>query len=244
MEVVQHSTSFDRLCWTHSLRLQDQATGGCYVSPLTPHPASTSAASTSHPRPSHCKVHAGPCGGLWHGRSGGEGGAVLLEVPGDAETVMMSGSRWAPCVDAGEEAEGARGGQSSGSEGVGSRVGSHERGFAHRQGARDGARTHSLAHRRVPPPPGYPQVEARSSGLDGVTSASREEANAGTGGAESAGNRDGTRSPRGVEKPDVMGDGGGSPCRGLAGRSVWGRASGVDPAPGDRSWAFGRRGSR
>lgn len=50
------------------------------------------AASTSRPRPSHCKVHAGPCGGLGHGQSGGEGGAVLLEVPGDAEKVMMSGS--------------------------------------------------------------------------------------------------------------------------------------------------------
>lgn len=48
---------------------------------------------------------------------------MLLEVPGDAEKVMMSGSHWAPCVDAGEEAEGAHGGQSLGSVGVG--VGSH-----------------------------------------------------------------------------------------------------------------------
>lgn len=173
---------------------------------------------------------------------------MLLEVPGGAEKVMMSGSHWAPYVDAGEEAEGARGGQSLGSVGVGEGshvgVGYHERGFAHRQGARDAARTHSLAHRRVRPPPGYPQVEARSSGLDEGTSASREEANVGTGGAGSVGNRDGMRSPRDEEKPDVMGGGGGSPCRGLAGRSVWGRASEVDPAPGDRSWAFGQRGSR
>lgn len=206
------------------------------------------AASTSHPRPSHYKVHAGLCGGLWHGRSGGEGGPVPLEVPGDAEKVMMSGSHWAPCVDAGEEAEGARGGQSLGSVGVGGGshvyVGYHERGFAHRQGARDAARTHSLAHRRVRHPPGYPQVEARSSGLDEGTSVSREEANVEIGGAGSAVTRGGMRSPRDAEKPDVMRDGGGSPCRGLAGRSVWGRASEVDPAPGDRSWAFGQRGSR
>lgn len=73
---------------------------------------------------------------------------------------------------------------------------------------------------------------------------SHEEANGGIGGAESAGNRAGMRSPRDVEKPGGMGDGGGSPCRGLAGKSVWGRASEVDPAPGDRSWAFGRWGSR
>lgn len=160
----------------------------------------------------------------------------------------MNGSHWAPYVDAGEEAEGARGGQSLGSVGVGEGshvgVGCHERGFAHRQGARDAARTHSRAHRRVRHPPGYRQVEARSSGLDEGTAASHEEASVGIGGTASAVNRAGMRSPRDVEKPDVMGDGGGSPCRGLAGRSVWGRASGVDPAPGDRSWAFGQRGSR
>lgn len=173
---------------------------------------------------------------------------MLLEVPGDAEKVMMSGSRWAPCVDAGEEAEGARGRQSLGSVGVGGgsrvRVGSHERGFAHRRAARGGARTRSHARRRVHHPPGYRQVEARSSGLDEGTAASRAEASGGTGGVESAVNRAGMRSPRDVEKPDAMGAGGGSPCRGPAGRSVWGRASEVDPAPGGRSWAFGQRGSR
>lgn len=171
---------------------------------------------------------------------------MLLEAPGDAEKVMMSGSRWAPDVDVIEEAEGARGGQSWGSVGVGSRVdvGYHEKSFAHRQEAHDVARTHSLARRRVHRPPGCPQVGVRSSGLDGGTSVSHEEANVGTGGVESGGTRVGTRSPRGGEKPDGMGGGGGSPCRGLAGRTVWGRASEVDPAPGGRSWAFGPRGSR
>lgn len=171
---------------------------------------------------------------------------MLLEAHGDAEKVMMSGSHWAPDVDAGEEAEGARGGQSLGSVGVGSHVdgGYHEKGFAHRQEAHDVARTHSLARRRVHRPPGCPQVGARSSGLDGGTSVSREEANAGTGGVESGGTRVGTRSPRGGGKPDGMGGGGGSPGHGLAGRSVWGRASEADPAPGGRSWAFGPRASR
>lgn len=161
---------------------------------------------------------------------------------------MMNGSHWEPYVDAGEEAEGARGGQSLGSVGVGEGshvgVGYHERGFARRQGARGAARTHSLARRRVRRPPGSPQAEARSSGLDEGTSVSRGEANVGTGGAESAGNRDGMRSPRDVEKPGVTGDGGGSPCRGPAGRSVWGRANEAAPAPGDRSRAYGQRGSR
>lgn len=151
-------------------------------------------------------------------------------------------------MDAGEEAEGARGGQSLESVGAGEGshvdVGYHERGFAHRQGAHDGARTHSLAHKRVHHPPGSPQVEARSSGLDEGTAGSREEANVGIGGAESAGNRAGMRSPRDEEKPGVMGGGGGSPCRGQAGRSVWGRASEVDPDRGGHSWAFGQRGSR
>lgn len=173
---------------------------------------------------------------------------ALPEALDDAEKVTMSGSHWAPCGDAGEEAEGARGGQSLASVGVdaGCRVGAgyHERGFAHRRGARGAARTHSHAHRRGRRPPDYPQPEGRSSGLDEGTSGSRGEANAGIGAAESAANRAGTRTPRDAEKPDVMGGGGGSPCRGLAGRSVWGRASGVDPAPGGRSWAFGPQGSR
>lgn len=206
------------------------------------------AASTSHPHPSRYKVHAGLCEGLWHGLSGGEGGAVLLEVPGDEEKVTMSGSHWAPCGDVGEEAEGARGGQSLVNVGVdvGSHVdaGYHERGFAHRQEAHDAAHTHSHAHRRVHPPPGYPQAEGRSNGLDEGTLVNRGEANAGIGAAESAGNRAGMRTPHDAEKLDVMGGGGGSPCRGLVGRSVWGRASGVDPAPGDRSWAFGQQGSK
>lgn len=129
---------------------------------------------------------------------------------------------------------------------VGSRVdaGYHERGFAHRQEAHDAAHTHNHAHRRVHPPPGYPQVEGRSNGLDEGTLVNRGEATAGTGAAESAGNRAGMRTPRDAEKLDVMGDGGGSPCRGLVGRSVWGRASVVDLAPGDRSWAFGQQGSK
>lgn len=173
---------------------------------------------------------------------------MLPEAPGDAEKATMSGSHWAPCVDAGEEAEGARGGQSLVSAGVGegSRVdaGCRGRGSARRRGARDAARTHSHARRRVHRPPGCPRAGGRSSELDEGTSVSRGEANVGTDAAESAVNRAGMRSPRDAEKLDVTGDGGGSPCHGLEGRTVWGRASGVDPAPRDRSWAFGLQGSR
>lgn len=70
------------------------------------------AASTSRPRPFHCKVHAGPFEGLWHEEGGGVGERVPQEVPADVGTVRMSDSRWAPCVDAGGAVEGARGGQS------------------------------------------------------------------------------------------------------------------------------------
>lgn len=73
---------------------------------------------------------------------------------------------------------------------------------------------------------------------------SRGGASAGTGAEGSVENRAGTRSPRGVETPGVMGAGDGSPCHGLVGRSVWGRASAVGPDLGDRSSAFGQRGSR
>lgn len=73
---------------------------------------------------------------------------------------------------------------------------------------------------------------------------SRGGASAETGAEGSAENRAETRSPRGVEKPAVTGAGGGNPCRGLVGRSVWGRASAVGLDPGARSSAFGQRGSR
>lgn len=206
-------------------------------------------ASTSHPHPSHYKVHAGPCGALWHVGGGGVDGVAPQVAPSDVEKVRMSGSHWAPYVDVGEGAEGARGGQSLVSVGVGEDflrvgVGCHERGFARRQGAHDAARTRSRARRRARRPPGYPQAGDRSSGLDEGTEVSRGGASAGTGAEGSAENRAGTRSPRGVEKPGVTGAGGGSPCRGLVGRSVWGRASAVGPDPVDRSSAFGRRGSR
>lgn len=69
-------------------------------------------ASTSHPRPSHYKVHVGPCGALGHEGAGGVGGGVPPVVPVDVGKVKMSGSHWAPCEDAGEGAEGARDGQS------------------------------------------------------------------------------------------------------------------------------------
>lgn len=42
----------------------------------------------------------------------GVGGGVPQVVPVDAGKVRMSGSHWAPYVDAGEGAEGAHGGQS------------------------------------------------------------------------------------------------------------------------------------
>lgn len=69
-------------------------------------------ASTSHPRPSRYKVHAGPCGALGHGGRGGVDVAAPQVAPADVGKVRMSGSHWAPYVDAGEGAEGARGGQS------------------------------------------------------------------------------------------------------------------------------------
>lgn len=77
-----------------------------------PYPSLPVVASTSHPRPSHYKVHAGPCEALGHGGGGGAGGGVPQVAPADVEKVRMSGSHWAPYVDAGEGAEGARGGQS------------------------------------------------------------------------------------------------------------------------------------
>lgn len=69
-------------------------------------------ASTSHPHPSHYKVHAGPCGALWHGQAGGVGGVTPLVFPVGVGKVKMSGNHWVPCVDAVEGVEEARGGQS------------------------------------------------------------------------------------------------------------------------------------
>lgn len=77
-----------------------------------PYPSLPVVASTSHPRPSHYKVHAGPCGALGHGVGGGVGGGAPRVVPADVVKVKMSDSHWEPCEDAGEGAEGARGGQS------------------------------------------------------------------------------------------------------------------------------------
>lgn len=204
------------------------------------------AASTSHPHQFHYKVHADPCGDLWHGEGGGAGGVGLLEAPDDEEKLRMSGSHWVPYVDVGEEADGARGGQSLVSVDVGEDslhgdVGYHERGFAHRQGAHGAAHIRSHAHRRIHHPPGYPQEEAHSSDLCEGTSVSRGEANVGIGAEGSVATRAGTRSPRGVEKLGVMGVGGGSPCRGLVGRSAWGKVSAVDLAPRGRSLACGQQ---
>lgn len=136
-----------------------------------PYPSLPVVASTSHPHPSHYKVHAGLCGALWHVGGGGVDGVAPQVAPSDVEKVRMSGSHWAPYVDVGEGVEGARGGQSLVSVGVGEDfphvgVGCHERGFARRQGAHDGARTRSRARRRARRPPGCPQAGARSSGLD------------------------------------------------------------------------------
>lgn len=131
-------------------------------------------ASTSHPHPSHYKVHAGPCGALLHGEGGDADGGVPQAVPADVEKVRMSGSRWAPCVDVGEGAEGARGGQSLVNVGVGEDfhhvgVGCHEKGFARRRGAHGASRIRSRARRRARRPLGCPQAGVRSSGLGGGT---------------------------------------------------------------------------
>ena len=69
-------------------------------------------ASTSHPRPSHYKVHAGPCGALEHGGAVGVDVVAPRVAPAYVGRVRMSGNHWAPYVDAGEGAEGAHGGQS------------------------------------------------------------------------------------------------------------------------------------
>lgn len=206
-------------------------------------------ASTSRPHPSHYKVHAGPCEALGHEGGGGADGEAPRVVPADVGKVRMNGSRWAPDADAGEGAEGVRGGQSLVSVGVDGdspRVGAdcHERGFARRQEAHGAAHTRSHAHRRARRPPGCPLAEARSNGLDGATEASRGGVNAGTGAWGTVVSRAWTRSPRGGGRRGVTGVGGGSLYRGPGERSVGGRANVGGRAQGGRSWACGRRGSR
>lgn len=61
---------------------------GSYSLMLSP---SQATASTSHPHPSHCKVHGGPCGALEDGEAGGEG-EVPLVVPSYGGKVRMNGS--------------------------------------------------------------------------------------------------------------------------------------------------------
>lgn len=212
-----------------------------------PHPSLPVVASTSHPHPSHYKVHAGPCRALEHGGAGDVDGVVPLAAPADEGKARMSGNRWAPFADLGEGAEGARGGQSLGSEGEGFPhvdAGFHGRGSAHTQGARGDAHTRSLARRRARRHPARPQAAARSSDLGEGTWESRGWASVGTGAWASVVNRAGEGSPRGGERLGAKGSGGGSLCRGPVARSVGERVSAGGLAPGGRSWAFGQKGSK
>lgn len=61
--------------------------------PYAPHPSPE--ASTSRRPPSHCRVHAGPCGDLWDARvEGGPCEAPCVGVHGYVWTEMKSGIRW------------------------------------------------------------------------------------------------------------------------------------------------------
>lgn len=95
------------ICFVQSLYNQGQIGGRC---PPSPCPSLPAVASTSRPRPSHYKVHAGLCEALGHGGAGGVGAPRAAHAA--VGTVRMSGSHWAPYEDVGEGAAGAHGGQS------------------------------------------------------------------------------------------------------------------------------------
>lgn len=152
-------------------------------------------------------------------------------------------------MDGGEGAVGARDEQSLVSVGVGEGFhhadeGCHGRGSARRREAHDAAHTRNPSRRRARHPPGCPPAGGRSSGSGAETEVTRGAASAATGAEASAASRAWTRSRHGAGRRDVTGAGGGSPGRGPAERSVGGRGSAIDPGPGGRRGAFGRRGSR
>lgn len=122
--------------------------------------------------------------------------------------------------------------------------GFHGKGFAHTQGARCAARTHSHARRTARPPPDCPRVGVHSSDLCEGTEGSRGGATVGTGASGSVVNHAWMRSPHGEGRPGVTAVCGGSLCRGPVGRSVGGTESASGPVRGGRSWAYGQRGSR